>query len=227
MANLKPGIKTVQKGKLHYVLGSDGRVVRYTPWLGDLIAPLYDAIQRNSTFPTKLGAELQKHYAVLKQELAAYHVSRTLELGTGSGSAIEFIAPDNSYTGSDISPGLLKQAVKQFAKAGFVDPEFYVVSADDLPFADGEYDLCLCILSLNFIGNVERVFDEVKRVLIPGGVFVCSVPVPERNRLGSNIHGVLYPEAELEKMCNAHGFNYAQILCENGALLYFKAVKVD
>lgn len=227
MAKLKPGIQTVQKGKLHYVVGSDGRLVRYTPWLGDLIAPLYDAIQRNSTFPSKLGAELQVHYAVLKQELSACHGKRLLELGTGSGCAIEFVAPDNSYTGSDISPGLLKQAVKQFAKAGFVDPEFYVVSGDDLPFADGGYELCLCILALNFIGNVERVLEDVNRVLTPGGEFICCVPVPERNRLGSNIHGVLYPEAELEKMCNAHGLNYAQIPCENGALLYFRAVKGD
>jgi ubiquinone/menaquinone biosynthesis C-methylase UbiE len=138
---------------------------------------------------------------------------------------VHFLNSDNQYTGTDISTGLLKQAAKQFMKAGFPNPKFYVVSADDLPFESSTFDVCLCILSLNFIGNVDKVFQEIRRVLLPDGLFVCSVPVPERNKLQSTIRGLLYSEEELEKTCQKYGFEFVRFSCENGALLYFKAIR--
>jgi ubiquinone/menaquinone biosynthesis C-methylase UbiE len=225
MERLKPGIQIVKKGKLCHLVKSGNRLLQFKPWLGDSFSFLYDFIMSNSIFPRKFGGDIQKHYDTLTRELATIHGRQILELGTGSGSAIHFLNSDNQYTGTDVSPGLLKQAAKRFIKAGFPNPEFYVVSADDLPFEGGVFVICLCILSLNFIGNVEKVFQEVSRVLLPDGLFVCSVPVPERNRLQSTIRGVLYSETELEKICQDYGFKYEHIPCENGALLYFKAIK--
>jgi len=225
MIKIKPDIQIIKKGELHYIVGSGNRLIRYKPWLGDSFSFLYDFIMSNSVFPKKFGGDIQKHYNVLTQQLAGSHGRQVLELGTGSGSTVHFLNSDNHYTGTDVSPGLLKQAAKRFIKSGFPDPEFYVVGADDLPFESNIFDLCLCILSLNFIGNVEIVFQEVSRVLLPDGVLVCSVPVPERNRLQSTIRGVLYPETELETICQEYGFKFERIPCENGALLYFKAIK--
>jgi ubiquinone/menaquinone biosynthesis C-methylase UbiE len=225
MAEFKPDVKILNKGKLGYIAQSDGGYKKFKPWLGDSFAFLYDFIMNRSVFPKKFGGDVRKHYQILSREMADIRGRRILELGTGSGSAIHFLDSGNHYTGTDVSPGLLKQAVKRFEKAGFPSPEFYVVSADDLPFENGVFDVCLCILSLNFIGNVEKVFLEVDRVLRPSGVFVCSVPVPEKNRLNSTIRGVLYSEAGLERMCRDHGFKYERIPGENGALLYFKASK--
>jgi ubiquinone/menaquinone biosynthesis C-methylase UbiE len=225
MTKSKPGIQIINRGKLCYLVDSDNRLLRFKPWLGDSFSLLYDIIMSNSVFPKKFGADIQKHYHTLTQELAGIRRSRILELGTGSGSAIHFLSNENQYTGTDISPGLLKKAAKRFLKAGFLNPEFYVVPADDLPFESGVFDVCLCILTLNFVGNIEKTFQEVRRVLLPDGLFVCSVPVPERNRLRSTIRGVLHSEAELEKICQKHGFGFARISGENGALLYFKAIK--
>jgi len=227
MAKLKPNIQVVRENGLCYIVESGTRLRRFKPWLGDSFSFLYDFIMKSSVFPKKFGGDIQKHYEVLGQELAGTHGRQVLELATGSGSAIHFLDSDNKYTGTDISPGLLKQAAKRFRKAGFPVPEFYVVSADDLPFGNGTFDLCLCILSLNFFGNAETVFQEVSRVLVPEGALVCSVPVPEKNRLQSRIRGSLYSEAELEKTCQKYGFKYERIPCENGALLYFKAIKQD
>lgn len=65
-----------------------------------------------------------------------------------------FRAFRHQYTGTDISPSLLRKAVKSFKVAGFKEAEFYVTSADDLPFDDNGFDIALCILSLNFfVGN--------------------------------------------------------------------------
>jgi SAM-dependent methyltransferase len=227
MTSIKPDLQIIKQGNLCYLADNKNRLTRFTPWLGDSFSFLYDVIMSRSVFPRKFGGDIQKHYDTLAQALADVQGMRVLELGTGSGSAVHFLNKDNPYTGVDVSPGLLKQAAKRFIRAGFQNPEFYVVSADDLPFESGCFDICLCILSLNFIGNVEKVFREINRVLLPNGQFVCSVPVPERNRLQSMIRGILYSEIELEDICQRHGFIFKPISCENGALFYFTAIRHD
>jgi ubiquinone/menaquinone biosynthesis C-methylase UbiE len=224
MAKLKSDIQFINKKGLYYLVDSGNSVIRFKPWLGDSFSFLYDYFMSNSVFPKKFGADIQKHDEILSQELAGTHGRRVLELATGNGSAVRFLNNDNQYTGTDISTGLLEQATKRFRKAGFPEPEFYVVSVDDLPFENDIFDLCLCILSLNFFNNVQRVFQEIKRVLVPEGVLLCCVPVPERNRHRSTIRGTLYSEAEIEKICQQHHFKYKCIPSENGALLYFKAI---
>jgi len=114
--------------------------------------------------------------------------------------------------------------VKSFRSAGFKEAEFYVTSADDLPFDDNIFSICLCILSLNFFNDVEKTFQEIKRVLVSDALFICSVPVPERNRLQSTIRGTLYSEEELGRICQEQGFRLESFPNENGALLYFRAI---
>lgn len=225
MDKLKADIQVVKKDELYYTVESGNRLKRFKPWLGERVAFLYDAIMKYSLFPNKFGGDIQKHYEILAQELAGTHGKHVLELATGSGSSVHFLKSDNQYIGTDISAGLLRQAVKQFRKAGFPAAEFYVASADALPFGNETFDLCLCILSLNFFNHIELVFQEIRRVVVPGGMLVCSVPVPERNTRQRTIRGTLYSETELEKISQEHGFTFESLPCENGVLLYFRAIK--
>lgn len=222
---LKPGVRVRQKGALFYQIDGQGRPLRFQPWLGDAFACLYDFFMTRSVFPQKFNADIERHTAILKEALREAHGQQVLELGTGSGSAAEFLPPDNSYTGSDISPGLLRQAVKRFQEAGFMEAECYVASGNNLPFAKGSFGLALCLLSLNFIGNHQAVFEGVHALLRPGGNFLVSVPVPERAPQGSAIHGDLLSEVRLHKLCQKEGFAFEPLDAENGALLYFRAVK--
>ncbi len=225
MRALKDDVRVVEKKGLHYIADDEGDVERFKPWLGDSFSFLYDSIMERSIFPKKFGGDMGGHYEILGRELEDVHGERVLELATGSGSAVEFLRNDNRYTGTDISPGLLRRAVKRFREAGFEKAEFYVASAEDSPFEDGAFSVCLCILSLNFFDDAEEVFREVARVLAPDALFLCSVPVPERNELQSTIRGTLYSEGELESLCQKNGLRFESIPAENGALLYFKAVK--
>jgi SAM-dependent methyltransferase len=220
---LKSCVRIIEKRGLCYVAGKDGSVIRFKPWLGDCFSFLYDFIMKRSVFPRKFGGDMGVHNEILSRVLSDVRRERVLELATGSGSAAGFLENDNRYTGTDISTGLLKRAVKSFEAAGFEGAEFYVASGDELPFDDSVFDTCLCMLSLNFFTDVHRVFQEIRRVLVSGGKFVCSVPVPERKRTQSTIHGTLYREDELKPMCEALGFRYERLPFENGALLYFKA----
>ena len=220
---LNSGIRVINRRGLCYTAEGEKNVRRFKPWLGDAFSFLYDVIMKHTIFPKKFGGDMIRHYEILRQTLKNIPGKRVLELATGSGSAVHFLPNDKAYTGTDISPGLLRRAVKRFNAAGFEDTEFYVTSSADLPFADHIFSICLCILSLNFFDDVDTVFQEVKRVLVPGAVFICSVPVPERNRLQSTIRGTLYSEKELAGRCKAHGFEFESLPFENGALLYFTA----
>jgi SAM-dependent methyltransferase len=221
---LKSGIRVIEKKNLYYVVENRNGANQFKPWLGDAFSFLYDFIMERSVFPKKFGADMSNHYKILSQELKDTHGKRILELATGSGSAVNFLPNDNQYTGTDTSPGLLRQAVNNFRVAGFREAEFYVASADDLPFQDNVFSFCLCILSLNFFNDVEKVFQEIRRVLLPDGRLICSVPVPERNRLQSTIRGTLHSEEELGRICNEQGFVLESLAKENGALLYFRAI---
>jgi SAM-dependent methyltransferase len=225
VAELKQDIQVIKRKGLYYIKGRDNRIIKYTPWLGDIFSFAYDAIMQNSVIPRKLGVDIEKHTTILAEELSGTHGRQVLELATGTGSAVQFLPGDNHYTGTDISPGLLKRAVERFTMVGFPEPEFYVVPAEDLPFAGAAFDLCLCILALNFFSSARQVLQEVWRILVPGGLFICSVPVPERNKLQSIIRGSLHTEAELEQMCKNCGFSFEPLPVHNGTLLYFKATK--
>jgi ubiquinone/menaquinone biosynthesis C-methylase UbiE len=213
---------TIKKG-LHYIVEDGGRLLKFKPWLGDAFSFLYDFIMKSSIFPKKFGGDIKQHYEILSKELKGVHEKRVLELATGSGSAVNFLPNDNQYTGTDISPGLLRKALKSFRNAGFKNAEFYVTSADALPFDDNLFNIVLCILSLNFFKDIKKVFQEIKRVTAPASIFICSVPVPERKKVQSTIRGMLYSEEELERICKEHGLSYEAIPSENGALLYFRA----
>ncbi len=220
---LKQQSHIIYRKGLGYVQKRDGKPLRMRPWIGDAFAFLYDWIMRRSIFPKKFGASMEDHQEIMASILGEVHGKRILEIAAGSGSAAEFLSPDNAYVGTDISPGLLRRAVRKLQGAGFSNSSFFVVPAENLPFENRTFDLVLCVLALNFFEDVDQILVEVKRVLASGGVFVCAVPVPERKKTSSPIRGKLRSEAELKALLKQHGFGFESVSTQNGCLLYFKS----
>src|SRR5690606_39820909 len=46
------------------------------------------------------------------------------------------------------------------------------IYAEDLPFADGSFDLVTCRIAPHHFADVQRAVHEVARVLRPGGLFL-------------------------------------------------------
>jgi len=220
---LKEALSVKQKKKVFYLLDDKKKIQTFKPWLGDMFSFLYDRIMSNSIFPKKFNGSIQKHFEILKNEFQHIHNKNTLEIATGSGNAVQFLNNDNLYTGTDISAGLLRIAVKKFNQNNFRNSEFYIADANDLPFIDNFFDLSFCHLSLNFFDNLDNFIKELKRVLKPGGMFFCSVPVPEKKKPDVKIRGTLYSEIELKQLFSKFGFMFEKLPYENGVLLYFKA----
>lgn len=89
------------------------------------------------------------------------------DVGCGTGAhlkAIREARPDLQAVGIDLSFGIL---------AG-LSPDLVVASARQLPFDDASADAVLGMHMLYHLADPEQAVVEMKRVLRPGGVFLCS-----------------------------------------------------
>jgi len=220
---IKESLQVIQKNCIYYVLDEKGKIIKYKPWLGDMFAFLYDRIMEKSIFPKKFKGSISKHFEILKGEYQDIHGKNLLEIATGSGFSAKLFSNDNSYTGIDISSGLLFQAVRKFKNLDFPEAEFFVTIANDLPFINDFFDIVICDLSLNFLGDLEIFIKEIKRVMKKGSIFYCSVPVPEKKHPKVIIRGNLYSENELKTNFEKYNFIFTPRPIENGSLLYFNA----
>ncbi|XP_036313795.1 methyltransferase-like protein 7A [Pipistrellus kuhlii] len=96
-----------------------------------------------------------------------------LELGCGTGANFQFYPPGCRVTCVDPNPNFEKFLIQSIAENRHVQFERFVVAAgeDMRPVADGSVDAVVCTLVLCSVQNQERILQEVRRVLRPGGAF--------------------------------------------------------
>jgi SAM-dependent methyltransferase len=118
-----------------------------------------------------------------------------LDIGCGTGSltyTLAAAAPRSEIVGVDPSPAFV-----EYARSRARDPRlsFEVGDALSLPYPDGSFDKCLCLLVLQFIPDVARAVGEMRRVLRPGGTAAACV----WDKDVMEMHSVFWePAAELE-----------------------------
>jgi ubiquinone/menaquinone biosynthesis C-methylase UbiE len=97
---------------------------------------------------------------------------RVLDLGCGTGRLLDRLAtefPELQGTGLDLSPEMLRVA----RQSHHHHPRLIFIpgNAEDLPFADGQFDAIFSTLSFLHYPHPERVCQEVSRVLKAQGRF--------------------------------------------------------
>lgn len=104
---------------------------------------------------------------------------RVLDLATGTGiTAIGARERGAKVTGADLTPELLEVARAKAREAGFDDIDFREADAENLPFADGSFDVVLSTCGHMFAPDQEKVGAELARVTRRGGrvVFLAWAP---------------------------------------------------
>lgn len=101
---------------------------------------------------------------------------KVLEIGCGDGtlwtSSIEHLPTPIEITLSDISEGMLRDARRELGRNERFS--FRVFNCHEMPYIADTFDLVIANHVLFYCEDVEKVCREVKRVLKPGGVFICS-----------------------------------------------------
>jgi ubiquinone/menaquinone biosynthesis C-methylase UbiE len=161
----------------------------------------------------------RKVFAVLRRAAFAYVDAREL-LGTrlldvacGSGHETAdiwlWLKGDVQITAVDPVPGLVTLAEENFAElvaegrasvvAPLTDanrPSFHVMSAMDLDFPDGSFDVIFHSLLLHWTPDPARAVREVARVLKPGGVVfgtqICKPTASPYMNLITQVHENVY-----------------------------------
>ena len=64
---MRKEIESIKINGITY-LTKNGKKIKYSPWLGDLISFMYDIIMEKSIFPKKLDANMERHIKFLKKD---------------------------------------------------------------------------------------------------------------------------------------------------------------
>ena len=140
---------------------------RFVPALGfDRLTALYDPVVRLTTREARFKRRLLDQAC-----LRSGH--RVLDLACGTGTlavAAKSRVPGAEVHGLDGDPAILRRARAKADAAG-VEVEFRQGRSEDLPYADGSFDVVLSTLFFHHLNRQakERSAREIARVLAPGG----------------------------------------------------------
>jgi ubiquinone/menaquinone biosynthesis C-methylase UbiE len=163
----------------------------------DRLAPVWDAQRRPDSF-APVEAALDRLPAPPR---------RVLDLGTGTGSVARIVAerfPDADVIGVDISPRMLDEARRRTDSSRV---SYQQADAERLPFEDASFDLVT-------LGNMIPFFDELARVVAPGGhvmfAFSAGAETP-----------IYVPSERLRSELERRGFTeFADVSAGRGSALF-------
>jgi 2-polyprenyl-3-methyl-5-hydroxy-6-metoxy-1,4-benzoquinol methylase len=98
-----------------------------------------------------------------------------LEIGTGNGSHAELLARSaKSYTGIDLTQYAVKSNSHRLHHQN-LEAKLCQMDAEDLSFADESFDIVWSWGVIHHSANTERILQQIKRVLRPGGEAIIMV----------------------------------------------------
>jgi arsenite methyltransferase len=97
-----------------------------------------------------------------------------LDLGCGAGTdlliAAQMVGPSGHVIGVDMTPAMLRVAAASAREMGLSDRvELHESLIEHLPLPDAEVDIVISNGVIDLVPDKEAVFDEIDRVLKPGG----------------------------------------------------------
>lgn len=98
---------------------------------------------------------------------------RVVDLGSGAGFdsfiAANQVGPTGSVIGVDMTPEMLDKSRATASALGYDNVEFREGLAESIPVEDGSADVVISNGVINLCADKRAVFDEIRRVLRPGG----------------------------------------------------------
>lgn len=177
-----------------------------------------------------------RHLYRATEEIAAIaDGSLVLDVPCGGGVALRGLeaAQKLRYVACDISPAMLERTRREAERRGLAQVELLEGDIAELPFADGEVDVCLSFTGLHCVPRPRDAVREMARVVkaggrITGSLLLADAPLRRRHVLvvgrAAGLVGPSASESEIQEWLGEAGF--AELEFErSGDLGYFRAVK--
>jgi ubiquinone/menaquinone biosynthesis C-methylase UbiE len=115
------------------------------------------------------------HHLLSLVDFNGYRGKAVLEVGCGAAVDLARFAKGGARaTGVDIASSAIDLARANFRQQG-LDGEFHVANAEALPFPDNTFDLVYAHGVVQYTADPQRLVNEVRRVLKPGGEAIFQV----------------------------------------------------
>lgn len=170
--DLKPDKTYIQK---YYKINRLAYTIFHTST--DLI---YMGVSRDGIFKE---SDLLEAVRTVEKYVTSLKASKVLELATGRGANLAYLAkrnPETDFFGVDISEGQLQYARNKAKNIKNYHPEFGDYH-DLSKFQNSQFDVVFVVEALCYSENKEKVLAEVCRILKPGGVFIVFDGYRERD----------------------------------------------
>jgi len=122
-----------------------------------------------------------EHLESIVNSLEIKNGDRILDFGTGNGYLSFAIAkkyPESTVLGLDIVSKTLKQNRLYALEKEIINIEFSDYNGISLPFENDVFDRIVTRYVLHHVPDIQYTFNEISRVLKPGGLFLLSDPIP-------------------------------------------------
>jgi SAM-dependent methyltransferase len=115
------------------------------------------------------------HHLLRLVDFDGYRGRTVLEVGCGAAVDLARFARGGAIaTGVDLAPSAIALARANFEQQGLAG-RFEVADGESLPFPDNSFDLVYAHGVVQYTANPQRLVDECRRVLKPGGQAVFQV----------------------------------------------------
>lgn len=173
-----------------------------------------------------LGCGIPTEFAIMKKG------DTVLDLGSGAGNDVfvarKIVGESGYVIGVDFTMEMITKAKENAKKLGLDNVQFRFGDIEDLPVTSNKVDVVISNCVLNLVPDKQSAFNEIYRVLKPGGHFSISDVVIE-GELPANImnaaemyagcvSGALQKDDYLRKIYNA-GFEEIEIMKEKEVVL--------
>jgi arsenite methyltransferase len=168
-----------------------------TPCCGDtseftILSDEYTTLKGyNPDADLNLGCGLPTEFAKIKEG------DTVVDLGSGAGNDV-FIAraetgEKGKVIGIDFTEEMIEKARKNNEKLGYKNVEFIYGDIDNLPIEDNSTDVVVSNCVLNLVPDKTKAFNEIYRILKPGGHFsvsdlVTTAELPEKLRKVASLY---------------------------------------
>ncbi len=134
------------------------------------------------------------HLSKMRADLLSAAHGKTLEIGAGTGLNFPHYPTDVQVTAIDNDESMLSASSPK-NQGGHVNVE--VADAENLPYADNEFDTVVATLVFCSVPNPDRALSEVYRVLKPGGSFLLLEHVRKNTPIAGKVLDTLTPAWKL------------------------------